>query len=116
MPRHSRVRPDFLAPGPRVLVDEDVKLIDDETPSDDEDNEDAIDDGPQTKYYKSHKILGKLYRAIDERDLLDEIQKRSKSYIGNQGLLDAVWKYVSEKTALIQWEHHTSFAMDIKEA
>ena len=98
-----------------MLIEEDVKLVDDETANDDESNEDVIDDAPQTKYYRSHKILGNLYRAIDEQELLDDIQKRSKSYIGNQGLLDIVWKYVLEKTALIEWKHHRDLAMDIKE-
>ena len=58
-----------LAPGPQAHIYEksEVELDQDVLqPTYDEDEDDS---GPPRKYYKSEKILGKLYRAIDERKI-----------------------------------------------
>ena len=73
---------------------------------------------PITKYYPSQKILGKLYRAIDEHQLFKEIQQPQRSDIrsnpgGNH--FDAVWRYVKEKAFLIEYEHYLDFARNMKE-
>ena len=70
------------------------------------------------RYYPSQKILGKLYRAIDEHKLFREIsQPRHTDDLSNpkRSQLDAVWQYVQGKTALIQYQHYIDFARDIKE-
>ena len=74
---------------------------------------------PKIRYYESPKILGKLYRKIDEHKFFKEIQAQS----GMSGLhsrktrslADAVWEYVREKTMLIEWQHYIEFAKDVKE-
>lgn len=74
---------------------------------------------PKIRYYESPKILGKLYREIDEHKFFEEIQAQS----GMSGLrsrktrslADVVWEYVREKTALIEWQHYIQFAKDVKE-
>lgn len=73
---------------------------------------------PTTKYYPSQKILGKLYRAIDEHQLFKELQQPQRSDIlSNPGgtHLDAVWRYVQEKAALIKYKHYLDFARNMKE-
>ena len=73
--------------------------------------------GPQSLlYYASDKILGKLYRDIDEHDFLSRIQARSRSRQPEaRSLKDEVWQYVRNKTTLIQWRHHLEFADQVKE-
>ena len=89
--------------------------VDDE---DDEDEDEALDSVPATKYYESFKVLGQLYRAIDEHKFFEEIQRWSKSSTQPQHttLADKVWAYVHSKTALIQYDHYLRFASDVKEA
>lgn len=72
---------------------------------------------PTPKYYRSEKVLGKLYRAIDEHQLFKEIQRAN--YAGDlsksqEGQFDAVWKFIQDKAALIQYEHYIDFARNIK--
>lgn len=119
-PRFSYTRPDFQAPGPRVLIEENIKLHNDK-PDELDDNEEIEETSlPPIKYYESHKVLGKLYRAIDEHRIFGKIQQYSRAPKGNvrakQSPIDLVWKYVRNATALIEWEHYLTWAMDIKEA
>ncbi|KAL8823259.1 MAG: hypothetical protein Q9191_006023 [Dirinaria sp. TL-2023a] len=123
MPRSSFVKPDFQAPGPRVLISNTVQLDKGQRPEDFEaqyEVEELDDIGqPPIRYYKSQKVLGKLYRAIDEQKFFEEIQTQprrpARSFAAQKSLLDHVWKYVEENTALIQWRHFVDFAQDIKE-
>ena len=71
------------------------------------------------RYYQSEKILGRLYREIDEQDFLQEIQKQS-ILLGSHdstthNLLDTVWMYVQSRVVVIQWQHYIEFANDVKE-
>ncbi|KAL8727230.1 MAG: hypothetical protein Q9166_006194 [cf. Caloplaca sp. 2 TL-2023] len=119
-PRSSNIRPDFQAPGPRVLVEKTITVegLEGQDEDEDEDEIEVVEEAPATRYYKSEKVLGKLYRAIDEHDFFEEIQRHSRSVPKPQGisLAEEVWKYVREKTALIEYTHYLPFARDIKEA
>ena len=123
MPRYPKARPDFQAPGPRVLVEENINFEDEDLQNlPDEDNEfdEVASYGPQKlRYYPSEKVLGKLYREIDEYEFFEAIQKQARMSRTNPGkthsLAEAVWNYVRNVTALIQWEHYTSWAKDVKD-
>lgn len=121
MPRYAKTRPDFLAPGPRVLVAPTLGF-DGESDEESVENDDVDQDSsvPQYRYYESHKVLGQLYRAIDEHKIFEQIQDQSRKlnvYLArSESPLGAVWEYVQKETALIQYSHFISFAKDTKEA
>ncbi|KAL6864502.1 RdRP domain-containing protein [Trichoderma novae-zelandiae] len=68
LPKAPRFRPDFLAPAPPThLYDRgEVDHIGD--PDSDEDDEDGMGMSKH-RYYKSPKILGELYRGVDEKKI-----------------------------------------------
>lgn len=111
-------RPDFQAPGPRVLIEKSINVEELEAQYDDEDDDEPEETSQATRYYESQKVLGKLYRAIDEHEFFEEIQRQSRSAWSHQhlSLAEKVWGYVKEKTTLIQYDHYHGFARDIKEA
>ena len=118
--KYPRARPDFQAPGPHVLVEKDVALKEEDdmpSPTESDELEEVASYGPQPiRYYPSEKILGKLYRDIDEHQFLSVIQAPSgPRHLEKRSLRDAVWQYVRNKTALIQWQHYRSFAEDVKD-
>ncbi|MCJ1469462.1 hypothetical protein MMC07_008095 [Pseudocyphellaria aurata] len=117
--RFSNTRPDFQAPGPRVLIEDNIKLHDNK-PDESDDNEEIEETSlPRTKYYESHRVLGKLYRAIDEHKIFERIQQYSRapqSTLRAKSPIGVVWKYVENATALIEWKHYREWAKDIKEA
>ncbi|KAL8801528.1 MAG: hypothetical protein Q9182_004370 [Xanthomendoza sp. 2 TL-2023] len=118
IPRSSNIRPDFQAPGPRVLIQESVTVEELEDHDADEDDNEVMEEAQPARYYRSEKILGQLYRAIDEHDFFEKIQRHSRSVRKPQSfsLAEEVWKFVREKTALIEYTHYLPFARDIKEA
>ncbi|KAI8949918.1 RNA dependent RNA polymerase-domain-containing protein [Xylaria longipes] len=67
--KRTKYRPDFLAPAPPTnIVDKtEIQFEPPTAPSGEEDEDD--DTGPRHRFYKSTKILGKLYRAIDEKKI-----------------------------------------------
>ena len=124
MPRFPKARPDFQAPGPRVLIEKTINFDEEDlyTPPNEPDDElDEVEsyEPAKMRYYESPKILGQLYREIDEQNFFEQMQVRSHplagAAAGTQSLLDSVWRYVREKTAIIQWAHCIDLAKDIKE-
>ena len=120
IPPYPKARPDFMAPGPQVLIGKKIRLEDIENiPEADEANElvEAESYGPpKIWYYESPRILGKLYRAIDETKFLEQVQDQAESSaVHNQDVLGEVWNYVRRNTLLIQWEHYIEAANEIKE-
>ena len=113
-----KVKPDFQAPGPRVLMENLISLENLDEKVDSEEIEELDEyTVPTPKYYRSEKVLGKLYRAIDEHQLFEEIQRsnHSEDQSRPQGSqFNAVWKSIQERTALIQYEHYIDFAGNIK--
>ncbi|KAL1623979.1 hypothetical protein SLS56_008031 [Neofusicoccum ribis] len=121
-PKNDLIRPDFMASGPRVIVekkgvvfhkDEDDDLLDED------DAVSALDPDFKTfRYYESERVLGQLYRAIDEKKIFQEMQRHAtetKSHLGGLNLMDQVWSYVLRETALIQWEEYKGLARNIRE-
>jgi len=72
----SRTRPDFFAPGPDVYIyhKADVEMQE-QYVLEDEDAENQ--DGPRYRYYRSEKVLGQLYRAVDEQKIWAEDIRRT---------------------------------------
>jgi hypothetical protein len=122
MPRYNMFRPDFMAPGPHVHVQNDKPLSFD-TPRESNVGQDD-DDVSAYKYYKSDKILGKLYRAIDEREAFGSVQQEGLSQYMNEAdrrrssvssVLESVWAHVQYRCQAIQWEHHLDRARGIRD-
>ena len=111
LPKHNKFRPDHMARGPRVRVEDDIALL--QSRADEQEDED--EQGSQCRFYKSKKVLGQLYRAIDERAFLDEVQRSNeKRSTEGPGVIGAVWTYVQQKTRGLEWRYHVDMAREIK--
>ena len=123
LPRWPKYRPDFQAAGPRVLIEKDINFEEVEfkthAEEDEEVEEVASYNPPKPRYYESPKILGKLYREIDEQKFFEELQRQSRLSVLHpnkaRSLAGTVWNYVREKTANFQWHHYLQFAHDVKD-
>ncbi|KAH0559780.1 hypothetical protein GP486_003706 [Trichoglossum hirsutum] len=121
-PRYNMCRPDFMATGPRVKVEKNIELCGQQL-SDEADEEDIIrdldPDGKGYRYYESKKVLGKLYRAIDERSFFSNLQEQSERLIRanapTETIMGRLWGYIQRVTNPIQWRHHRELARDIKD-
>jgi hypothetical protein len=120
-PKYNRCRPDFMAPSPRVVVSDTGFLdLEDEDVQDDEAFEDLDAERRAFRYYQSNKVLGELYRAIDERKFLtrmqheQKIQMRSSNITSN--LLKTLLVYMRRQATYngISFDHHHELAVEIR--
>jgi hypothetical protein len=117
LPKYVRWRPDFEAPGPHVTIEKKEGISMERTLPRDPDDDDDDEDFQRYRYYESDNILGKLYRAIDEREIFAEIQERSRAdgRSQNSTVMYAVWEHVQRRCRLIQWEHKKEWARGIRD-
>jgi hypothetical protein len=69
-------------------------------------------------YYRSEKILGRLYRAIDEKKFFNQMKndfREAQDRLSGKPLLKKLEEYVDRETRGIQWQHHVAFAEELRE-
>lgn len=118
-PRYPRYKLDFMAPGPRVKVEQKIGILEDEESNADEDEDDeSIGAQKKWRFYESNKITGKMYREIDEKNFFGEIQRRAREVERSASMtmtaMDEVYSYVKQETMLISYSHHYQWARDLK--
>lgn len=121
-PKYDRCRPDFMAPSPRVIVSQQgyLDLEDDNIP--DDDAFDGLDaERRPYRYYESQKALGQLYRAIDEAQFLQAMQRQhhlayTRAQTHSSSLLQTLLAYMQKQAANygIMYTHHEAFAREIR--
>ncbi|KIW67302.1 hypothetical protein PV04_06566 [Phialophora macrospora] len=117
MPRSNRFRPDFMAPGPNVVVEK-AKPLDFGAPPEPRDDED--EDEQINRYYESDKVLGKLFQAIDERKVFSTVQSavragRLHSAERPPSVLEAIWANVYQWSHFVDWRDHVPRAVGIRD-
>lgn len=104
-----------MAPSPLVKVEESIKVLEHDADALETQDE---DEGSVRRYlyYKSSKVLGELFRAVDEDAILGALRSfmlRQTSH--PHSLTESVWVFVQRQTAGFQWRHQLDFAREIKE-
>jgi hypothetical protein len=119
LPRSTKWRPDFLAPGPSIMIhDKSAIAMDDHVASQDKDGDDDDDDGPRHRYYGSDKILGQLYRAVEEQKIWAE-DIRLTVTAGGPPFWDQLLTALKERVSNIgsvEWQHRSQEAHGILHA
>jgi len=107
-----------MAPGPHadILKDKPISFENDQLTNDNDLNDDG-EDFTTYKYYLSNKILGKLYSAIDEREIFRHVQQNrsEQSSQKSKSVLEFVWGYLENSYLLINWENHLDRARGIRD-
>jgi hypothetical protein len=113
-----------MAPGPHVTIikREAIAFVEDRLLNEEADDDDNIQ---EYRYYESDKINGKLYRAIDEREVFKDIQRmglqedeagmKSRSDYSDTHLMDKVWVFVARRCKSLKWAHLLEWARDIRD-
>lgn len=119
LPRCSRWRPDFLARGPSIIIHDKSAITMDQSlaPQDDE-NEDDDEGGPRHSFYASDKILGKLYRAVDEQKIWAE-DIRMTVVVEGPSVWEELLAALTERASAIgplEWQHRLEEAHGIRHA
>ncbi|PPJ51825.1 hypothetical protein CBER1_09772 [Cercospora berteroae] len=100
--RFPRFKPDFMAPNPRVVVSTEGLLALEEEDNGQDEAFDRIDaERRPMRYYESQKALGMLYRRIDERQFLADMQRDFRVANGARSRRDLM-------PQLLQYAVHTA--------
>ncbi|KAF2429652.1 RdRP-domain-containing protein [Tothia fuscella] len=118
VPHYNKAfKPDFMAHGPRVKVGGLEALI--EFEKDVKDSHDPVTqldpDQRPTIYYQSEKVLGKLYREVDEKSFYESLQAQAQEKTkGPSQTMETLWRYLERATAGIQFSAYLDHARDIR--
>jgi hypothetical protein len=120
IPKYDHTKPDFMAPGPRVWIENGKAIVAErEYPDDENDVVAALDEETRKpRYYESHKTLGVLFRDIDERRFLDEMEIFSRQHAndcGAENMMRRLLAYVKKEAMIVQWDHYRPLARELRE-
>ncbi|TXC03462.1 hypothetical protein FocTR4_00001936 [Fusarium oxysporum f. sp. cubense] len=116
LPKNPPFRPDFLAAAPPLKTYEKGQIAH----LRDDDEDDNADDGMaryKAKYYESDKILGRLYRNVDEKKIWDEDIHRIINTAGPSvwdQLLTVVESEVNKYKLDVDWTRRSDEAWKIR--
>ncbi|RKK82930.1 hypothetical protein BFJ69_g2837 [Fusarium oxysporum] len=116
LPKNPPFRPDFLATAPPLKTYEKGQIAH----LRDDDEDDNADDGMaryKAKYYESDKILGRLYRNVDEKKIWDEDIHRIINTAGPSvwdQLLTVVESEVNKYKLDVDWTRRSDEAWKIR--
>lgn len=113
-----RIKPDFMAPGPHVTIDtieaslhfvqQDEKNPHDPVASLDPDQRKIV-------YYKSDRVLGHLYRMVDEKGFYDQLRASTHAVHSEQAsVINRVLDYILVASEGIMFTHYLELAKDIR--
>ncbi len=120
-----------MSSGPDVIVDRDEAQLGSQTGLDEaaatatEADPSALGPVAQFIYYESDKVLGRLFRAIDEKQVWKEMQTNSRVGADKDGdfgrlllpsVLDRVWQYVERKCASVYEDPYLDWARSVRES
>ena len=118
----DHIRPDFMAPGTNLIINEIGAAELAELEGDDIDDPDGVSvldaDKARNRYYRSDKILGVLYRDIDEKKFFEKMKDDHAMYQrkwGGESLVQKLKRYIIRQTIGVQWKHHWDFAEQLRE-
>jgi RNA dependent RNA polymerase len=112
IPRSPLFRPDFMAPGASTKVEKGILMR--ELMSQDPDETDPRG----YRYYESEKVLGTLYRSIDENAFFEALEDDASSVFSkgsNCSVLEQVWRYVEMATPSVHWRTYLKAAAEIRD-
>lgn len=115
---NRRIKPDFMAPAPHVTIgtlEASLQFVQ----QDENDPHDPVAslDPDQRKlvYYKSERVLGQLYRKIDEKGFYEELRSNTHATKEEQSsVLDRVLEYVLAASEGVLYAQYLDMAVDVR--
>jgi hypothetical protein len=107
-----------MALGPNIRIEDKEGLLMEESIPNSQANNNDDDDFKPYRYYESFKILGQLYRAIDEHKIFSDIKRQQRVQTRNgPELLEKVWAHATKicKPHGIKWKGKLLWARDLRD-
>ncbi|KAL9024821.1 MAG: hypothetical protein Q9180_007798 [Flavoplaca navasiana] len=109
-----------MAPGRKIMIEEHgITFEDDHVDFLDNDDPQIAGEPFRKRYYESNKILGILYRSINERAFFKELHNTSAILKDDSrtstGVLPGVLEYVCTEVGDLAWKHWKEYAAAMKD-
>jgi hypothetical protein len=121
LPKYPRLRPDFMAPSPRVHINDSGEIeVEELDPVDDDAFEGIDEEQKPIRYYRSEKVLGHLYRNIDEKRFIGDMHKlhhaKTRTIGPSPDLISKLCDYVLQQAEeyRVQYINYLEFARDVR--
>jgi hypothetical protein len=102
-----------MAPGPHVELTDKGAFLRDSRVRELDAVQELDEEYRGYRYYQSEKVLGKLYRQVDENKFFTQIHESEPGHNGT--LLNALRQRIVSQLPLVQWKQHIEEAWDIRE-
>ena len=113
-----------MAPGPYVDIIEDKPISFAHEQLSDVRNTGDDDDARTFRYYRSKKILGRLFDAVDEKKIFNGVKQTTtehsthrsdKDWSRSESMMQDIWRHIRQKTKGIDWESQVLRAKGIRD-
>ncbi|KAK7947707.1 RNA-dependent RNA polymerase [Apiospora aurea] len=118
--KSNRFRPDFMAPSAPVNIRRRTEISFEEEVIEPTGDDDEETDSPRYTYYESDKILGLLYRAIDEKKIWHDSVRVNSNRVAGPAVWNALMTLIESECAAkvgveVNWKQFESEASKIRE-
>lgn len=119
--RFNKFRPDFMAPSVPMNIKRRTEIsFEEEVLEPEGDDDDEENNGPRFKYYESDKILGLLYRAIDEKRIWHESVRVNTKRTAGPPIWNALISLIESECSEtlggeVDWKQYEAEALKIRE-
>jgi hypothetical protein len=119
LPKFVRhLKPDFMAPGPHVTIDSleaSLQFVQQEEKNPHDPVASLDPDQRKPSHYKSEKVLGQLYRLIDEKGFYEQLRTNTHANAGEQSsVLSRVLEYVLAASEGVLYAQYCDLADEIR--
>jgi hypothetical protein len=113
IPRSPSIRPDFMAPGASTKIEKRISM----RPLTSQERDETDPRG--YRYYESERVLGTLYRSVDEDAFFEALEDDASSVFSrgsNCSVLEQVWRYVETAAPSVPWRSYLKAAAEIRDS
>jgi len=119
LPKFVRyLKPDFMAPGPHVTIDSlkaSLQFVQQEEKNPHDPVASLDPDQRKASHYKSEKILGQLYRMVDEKGFYEQLRANTYADAGEQSsVMRRVLDYVLAASEGVLFVQYVDLAANIR--
>ncbi|KAK5072515.1 hypothetical protein LTR51_005153 [Lithohypha guttulata] len=111
IPRTPAYRPDFMAPSASIKVEKGIERRSDPL-------SEALEGRQRYRYFESERILGRLYRAIDEDLFFGELEDDTSSLFSSaatDNVLPEILKFISDMMRGQDWKRYLPKAREVRD-
>lgn len=111
IPKAPLYRPDFMAPSASTKVEKGITRSSESV--------EKLESSGRFRYYESDRVLGRLFRAIDEDLFFSDLEDDTSSIFSHEGtdnVLEEIWQFVQHMMQGYAWKDYEDVAIQLRDS